>query len=149
MRAADCNYLANPFRELISKFNRNWGNAIMAELNMVGGPIMDVNELIDGQAVQRSSIVFLIVATLAMIGDGFDLAVIGYVVPELVKQWGIAPKAFTVALTAGVIGLFVGGPLLGYFGDRLGRKKAIIIGLCVYGLLTLATMIKRQFIAGN
>jgi AAHS family 4-hydroxybenzoate transporter-like MFS transporter len=140
MRAADCNYLANPFRELISKFNRNWGNAIMAELNMVGGPIMDVNELIDGQAVQRSSIVFLIVATLAMIGDGFDLAVIGYVVPELVKQWGIAPNAFTVALTAGVIGLFVGGPLLGYFGDRLGRKKAIIIGLCVYGLLTLATM---------
>jgi MFS transporter, AAHS family, 4-hydroxybenzoate transporter len=111
----------------------------MAELNMAGTPIMDVNELIDGQAIQRSSIVFLVVATLAMIGDGFDLAVVGYVVPELVKQWGIAPKAFTVALTAGVIGLFIGGPLLGYVGDRIGRKKAIIIGLCIYGLLTLAT----------
>ncbi len=110
----------------------------MAELNSAASA-MDVNDLIDGQSVQRSSIVFLVVATLAMVGDGFDLAVIGYVVPELVKQWGIAPKAFTIALTAGVVGLFVGGPLLGWAGDRLGRKKAIIIGLCIYGLLTLAT----------
>jgi MFS transporter, AAHS family, 4-hydroxybenzoate transporter len=112
---------------------------IMAELNVAAGPFMDVNELTDDQAMQRSSIVFLVVAILAMIGDGFDLAAVGYVVPELVKQWGVAPKAFTVALTAGVIGLFIGGPLLGHVGDRIGRKKAIIIGLCIYGLLTLAT----------
>jgi MFS transporter, AAHS family, 4-hydroxybenzoate transporter len=120
------------------KFNRKRGAEIMAELNSAA-PVIDVNDLIDGQALQRSSVVFLVVATLAMIGDGFDLAVIGYVVPELVKQWGIPPKAFTVALTAGVIGLFFGGPLLGWVGDRLGRKKAIIIGLSTYGLLTLAT----------
>ena len=112
----------------------------MAEVNAARASSFDVNELIDGQKVQKSSIVFLIVATLAMIGDGFDLAVIGLVVPELAKQWAMEPKAFTIALTAGVVGLFVGGPLLGYIGDRIGRKKAIIIGLLIYGLLTLVTM---------
>jgi MFS transporter, AAHS family, 4-hydroxybenzoate transporter len=39
-----------------------------------------------------------------------------------------------------VVGIFVGAPLLGYAGDRAGRKMAIVTGCAIYGLGTLATV---------
>ncbi len=107
---------------------------------MADANVIDVNELIDGQKVQRSTIVFLAVAILAMVADGFDLSAIGFVAPELRKIWHIEPAQLAPIFTAGILGLLVGAPLLGFVGDRLGRKKGILIGLCTYGGLTLITM---------
>ena len=107
--------------------------------NLADAPL-DLNDLVDGQKVQRSSIIFLAIATLAMVADGFDLSAIGFVVPELIKEWHITPAQMAPALTAGILGLLVGAPLFGYLGDRLGRKKAIIISLFTYGALTMITM---------
>jgi MFS transporter, AAHS family, 4-hydroxybenzoate transporter len=101
---------------------------------------LDVNELINEQRVGAYSIVFLVIATLAMIADGYDIAAIGFVVPELAKQWQIAPAAMAPALGAGVIGLLVGAPIFGYVGDRFGRRSAIISSLIVVGVFTLITM---------
>jgi MFS transporter, AAHS family, 4-hydroxybenzoate transporter len=107
--------------------------------NMSEAAAVDLNDLIDGQKVQKSSIIFLAISTLAMAADGFDLSAIGFVVPELVKDWAITPAQMAPALTAGIIGLLCGAPLFGYFGDRLGRKKAIVVSLLMYGLLTIVT----------
>jgi AAHS family 4-hydroxybenzoate transporter-like MFS transporter len=113
---------------------------MMMEKNVADTPIVDLNELIDGQKVRKSSILFLVIATLAMAADGFDLSAIGFVVPELVKDWHITPAQMAPALTAGIVGLLCGAPLFGYLGDRLGRKKAILISLFTYGALTIVTM---------
>ena len=112
----------------------------MMEKNVADAPIVDLNELIDGQKVRKSSILFLAIATFAMAADGFDLSAIGFVVPELVKDWHITPAQMAPALTAGIVGLLCGAPLFGYLGDRLGRKKAILISLFTYGVLTIVTM---------
>jgi AAHS family 4-hydroxybenzoate transporter-like MFS transporter len=64
----------------------------------------------------------------------------GYIVPELVKEWQLQPARFVSALSAGIIGMMMGGPLLGLLGDRLGRRRVIMFGLCAIGLATLATM---------
>lgn len=111
--------------------------------------VMDVGELIDGQKVRRSAIVFLVIATLAMLGDGFDLAAIGYVAPELIKHWHVAPPQLVPVFSAGLFGLLFGAPLLGTVGDRIGRKTAILIALCMYGgfsLLTMAAGSLNQFV---
>ncbi len=101
---------------------------------------MDLNDLIDGQAIQRSSVVFLIVATLAMVADGYDISTMGFTTPELVKQWHVSPHALVPVMSAGVFGLLFGAPLLAYVGDRFGRKKAIILTLAAVSVFTLVSM---------
>jgi MFS transporter, AAHS family, 4-hydroxybenzoate transporter len=78
--------------------------------------------------------------TLAMVGDGFDLAAMGLVGPELVKNWHIAPAQLAPIFTAGLVGMFVGAPLLGFAGDYFGRKTMVLISLGIYGFLTLVSM---------
>ncbi len=100
---------------------------------------LDVTSFIDGQRIGTSAFVFLLIATSAMVTDGFDIAAMGFVVPELAKQWHVAPAAFVPALSAGVFGLLCGAPLFGYLGDRYGRRTAILGSLAGVGMFSLAT----------
>ncbi len=43
-------------------------------------------------------------------------------------------------LTASLIGVLFGAPLLGSVGDRYGRKAAILLGSVIYGITTLAVI---------
>lgn len=103
-------------------------------------PVVDLDALIDGQKVRRSTVILLAIATLTMLCDGFDLAAIGYVGPELVKAWHVSPGELVPMFSAGILGMLFGAPLLGFVGDRFGRKTAILIGLCVIGAFTLLGM---------
>lgn len=112
----------------------------------MSGKILDLDEVIDGQRLTGTSLAFFAVAMLTLISDGFDLAAMGYIAPELVKEWGIKPQQLVPAFSAAIIGMMLGGPLLGMFGDRLGRKRVIVVGLAVIGTSTLATMATRGMI---
>jgi MFS transporter, AAHS family, 4-hydroxybenzoate transporter len=101
---------------------------------------INLDDLVDGQKMRPSSIVFLALATVILISDGFDLAVMGYIAPELIKVWRLAPRQLVGVFSAGIFGLLVGAPLLSLVGDRIGRKKAIVIGLSVFGTISLCTM---------
>lgn len=100
----------------------------------------DLDTLVDGRPVQASTVLLIAIAALALISDGFDLAAMGYIAPELSKEWHLAPGALVPAFSAGIIGMMIGGPLLGYLGDRYGRKRIIVLGLAVIGFTTLITM---------
>lgn len=101
----------------------------------------DLDEIVDGQRIGRRTVVFLLVLMLALISDGFDLAAMGYIAPELVREWHVSPADLVPAFSAGIIGMMVGAPLLGFLGDRFGRKRTIVWGLVAIGLTTLATML--------
>ena len=102
--------------------------------------VIDLDEAIDGQRAGLHMAPLMIVALLALVCDGFDIAAMGYVVPELVKAWQLEPARFVSAFSAGIVGMMIGGPLLGYYGDRIGRRRVIVLGLVAIGLATLATM---------
>ena len=102
--------------------------------------IIDVGRLVDEQRLSWMNVLLLLLSLLAVITDGYDLQAAAYVGPELVKTWHVERAALGPMFSAGLAGLLFGAPLLGYLGDRFGRKRALVAGCFVYGFFSLAAM---------
>jgi len=79
----------------------------------------------------------------AVLLDGFDLVVLGTVIPVLLrdKVWDITPAGATAAATTGLIGMTIGAMTIGTVTDLLGRRKVMIFAATVFSLFTLACAI--------
>jgi len=102
--------------------------------------VLQLDELIDGQKFGRFNINLLAWSFLAMMADGFDMAGLASAAPELARAWNIAPKDFAPALSASLFGILFGAPLLGFAGDRFGRKTLIVAGCIIFSLGTVAVV---------
>ena len=100
--------------------------------------VIQVEQLVDDQKIDWFNINLLIWSFLAMFGDGYDISALAFAAPELVRDWNLESATLGPAFSASLFGILFGAPLLGYCGDRFGRKPAIIAGCVIYGLCTLA-----------
>lgn len=75
----------------------------------------------------------------AVLLDGFDLVVMGTVVPSLLKypDWGLNAAGTTWLVTIGLIGMTIGALTIGYMTDLLGRRKLLISAVTLFSILTL------------
>ncbi len=78
-------------------------------------------------------------AALAVIFDGFDIQILGFAIPSLMKEWQMARSAFAPVLALGLVGMACGSPFAGQVGDRFGRRPALIGCVALFGLATIAT----------
>ncbi len=101
--------------------------------------VLRLDALVDGQTFGPINVLWVILAVLAMASDGYDLASLGYIAPELLKQWHLPPTSLVPAFSAGIIGMMIGGPVMGLLGDRYGRKPMIVVGLAAIGILNFVT----------
>src|ERR1700761_1379482 len=92
------------------------------------GQSIRIDDLVDGQKIRRFNLNLLFWSFLAMFADGYDISVMPFAMPSLTKLWQVGPDLTGYALTASLIGVLAGSPLLGYVGDRYGRKTAILLG---------------------
>jgi len=76
---------------------------------------------------------------LAVVFDGFDIQILGFAIPALIRDWHVSRDAFGPILAVGLGGMVLGGPLAGYLGDRVGRRTALIGCVAIFGMATLAT----------
>lgn len=75
--------------------------------------------------------------------DGFDLVVLGTVIPTLLstKELGFDAQAATAVATAGLIGVGIGALTVGPLADRYGRRLCLLLCVTVFSLFTLAIVI--------
>ena len=104
------------------------------------GQKVDVDDLIDNQKFGLFSLRVLVLALIALIADGYDVQVMAFAAPGLAKAWHINRAAFGPVLSAGLFGILFGAPLFGWVGDRIGRKRCIVISSALYGLFCLACL---------
>lgn len=64
--------------------------------------------------------------------DGFILGSIGLVMPALTKDLGLSATWQGLIGASALIGIFFGGPLGGYFADKIGRKPMFIVDLSIF-----------------
>jgi MFS family permease len=72
--------------------------------------------------------------------DGFDLVVIGAVIPTLSQtgDLGFTDASLTTASTVGLVGVGIGAVLVGPLTDRFGRRRSLIACVVWFSVLTLA-----------
>ncbi len=81
----------------------------------------------------------VILCWVAVALDGFDLVVLGAVIPELLssKALGFTPQSATLVATIGLIGVGIGAVLIGPVTDRFGRRKSLITCIAAFSVFTL------------
>jgi AAHS family 4-hydroxybenzoate transporter-like MFS transporter len=105
-----------------------------------GGPVIDLAELIDRQGVTMFNILIIAVGWFAIFGDGFDIAVIGYVMPNLMREFQLGPETVGLVNSASLAAYPIGALMLGWISDRRGRRLALMLGCLIVGVFTLLTV---------
>ncbi|KGI79406.1 major facilitator transporter, partial [Actinopolyspora erythraea] len=75
----------------------------------------------------------------AVLLDGFDLVVLGSVLPVMLDEgaWGLTPASASVVSTVGLIGMMVGALTIGTVTDLIGRRKVLLVAVSTFSLFTL------------
>ena len=99
-------------------------------------------------------VIFL--CTLVTLADGYNISVIAFAAPGIVKAWHLNRAAlgplFSSSLVAGLIGPF----LFGTLGDRIGRRSSMIAAVLMIGIFgvvsgyctSLVALVITRFVAG-
>jgi AAHS family 4-hydroxybenzoate transporter-like MFS transporter len=87
---------------------------------------VDVGEVIDSASFIGKPLGIVLMMIVIMLTDGFDLFIPSYVAPALIQDWGISRADVQPFMLAGLIGMAIGSVILGWIGDRAGRKKAYV-----------------------
>ncbi|WP_043422847.1 MFS transporter [Arthrobacter sp. 9MFCol3.1] len=79
---------------------------------------------------------------LAMVLDGFDLVVLGTVIPTLIKsqELGFDAVGATFAATVSLVGVGLGALFIAPLSDRLGRRNLLVACVAWFSLFTIAVV---------
>ncbi|WP_193071643.1 MFS transporter [Brevibacterium sp. FME37] len=80
-----------------------------------------------------------ILCWLAVALEGFDLVVLGAVIPELLatNAIGFTAEAATLVATLSLVGVGLGAAAVGPIADRVGRRYTIIVCVLVFSIFTI------------
>lgn len=100
-------------------------------------PAFDVDDFLDSRRLGALHIRVIIILSLIMLVDGYDLFVAGAVLPAMAQAWAVEPSALTGVFVAQQAGLLAGVTVTGPLADRFGRRVVLLICLACFGLCTL------------
>ena len=66
-----------------------------------------------------------------------DIYTFSYAAPALLKSWNLTISTISFITSATFIGMFVGSTLGGWFSDRMGRKRALVLSTVWYSGFSL------------
>jgi len=104
---------------------------------MINPRPLDVKVWIDARPISRYQWLVLGLCSLIILFDGYDAAVMGFIAPSLVQDWGIAPSQMGFILGAAMFGVALGALIAGPYSDRLGRKRVLLVSIFCFGLFSL------------
>jgi AAHS family 4-hydroxybenzoate transporter-like MFS transporter len=97
----------------------------------------DVSAFLDRPGIGARRFFIFALCTLVMVVDGYDVFVVGFVLPTLAKSFGVSPHAITSIFVLQTIALGLGAYAVAPFADWIGRRKLVLICTALFGCLTL------------
>lgn len=102
--------------------------------------ILNISQVIEERTNKKFAVNLIAWTFLLMLLEGFDVSSISFIASILMEDWNIDSASFGYVFGAGTVGLMIGGFLFGYIGDKLGRKKTIMISTAMFAVFTLLTV---------
>jgi AAHS family 4-hydroxybenzoate transporter-like MFS transporter len=106
---------------------------------MTNGRTIDIKAFIDDRAIAPYQWLLVALCFLIVIADGMDVAIMGFVAPSIIHDWGISRPAFGLVMSAAPLGLVIGALAAGPASDRIGRKWVLIASVFLFGVFTICT----------
>jgi AAHS family 4-hydroxybenzoate transporter-like MFS transporter len=104
----------------------------------------DVAGAIENRKLNWFAVKITICLCAIMLTDGYDIQVMGFAAPSMVKDWHLDKASMGPIIGIGLFGLVIGSVALGYLGDRYGRKRAIVLSALFLGITSLAIAFARN-----
>ncbi|MEJ0023523.1 MAG: MFS transporter [Alphaproteobacteria bacterium] len=101
---------------------------------------VDIDTFLDGLKFNRVHLRIVIIATLIMMIDGFDLQVLAWVLPKVAEGFGVKSAALTPALMSQQVGMLMGAFLVTPLGDRIGRRGLLLVCIASVVISSFATI---------
>lgn len=117
---------------------------------------INVSRIVDHSELGPFHWSLIILSTLCLIMDGFDVQAMGYVAPVLIREWGVPNSALGPVFSAALVGVLFGSLGCSMLADRFGRRPMLIAGSLYFAAATLLTaqartidqMLVIRFLAG-
>jgi AAHS family 4-hydroxybenzoate transporter-like MFS transporter len=100
----------------------------------------NVDALIDEPRLSGLQWRIFAICAFVLLCEGYDLQALALAVPEIASEFGIGAERFSIALSASLAGMAIGGAAFAPYGDRIGRKPMLVIAMLLTGGSTLAAL---------
>ena len=100
---------------------------------------INVTDLIDERPITRLQVLIFVLCSLAALLDGADSQSIGVAGPLIAASLGMQMGSFAAAFSVGLLGAAIGALTFGGLGDRIGRKRTLILAMLLMSVFTFLT----------
>ena len=101
---------------------------------------IDTDALINARKIGRVQFLVGILGAAALLVEGFDTSVIGYIAPQITRLWHVPNSTLGTILTADMLGLLLGYLFLSPLSARVGHKRMVVACTTAFGALTFLTI---------
>jgi AAHS family 4-hydroxybenzoate transporter-like MFS transporter len=117
---------------------------------------IDVTAVIDRSRLGAFQVRLFVLCALCLIMDGFDVQVIGFLAPEITRDWQITSATLAPVFAAGNFGVLLGAMVFTMAADTIGRRPVLLASTFFFAVMMLVTarassleeLIVLRFIAG-
>jgi MFS transporter, AAHS family, 4-hydroxybenzoate transporter len=100
-------------------------------------PAIDVSEIIERQRLSGFLIGLVVISWIITFFDGLDANLVTFAAPYFRSEYGLTTIQTGNIFGTHQLGTLIGGFLLGYVGDRIGRRPTVILATAAFGALTM------------
>ena len=102
---------------------------------------VDVGAILENRPLGRFQLVTLMFGCLILFVDGLDFSAPNVGAKAISAAFHAEPSAMGLVFGWGYFGMFAGSVLLGYIGDKYGRKIGVVLGVLAYSLPAIFTIL--------